>query len=226
MTKENKIINTEKQMKDVPMLAAVMALGGDKGLSGAIEDQERAGAQQAARSSVLPTDGLEGYREGGPYSYLGIKVLEAVKDDDIFTHVELPEGWKVVPTSHSMHNDILDEKGRKRASYFYKAAFYDRDAQMYPPLCRYRTQFGPNHSYGSEVTMCEIVVMDNTLNLNPITEPSYAPDPKSILGAFRRDRVLDEKAYKVIDELKAKATAWLEENYPDYKNHAAYWEDE
>jgi hypothetical protein len=42
--------------------------------------------------------------------------------------VSLPPGWKVVPTDHSMWSDLVDAKGEKRASIFYKAAFYDRDA--------------------------------------------------------------------------------------------------
>jgi len=42
--------------------------------------------------------------------------------------VELPIGWKKRSTGHSMWNDLVDDKGRVRATFFYKAAFYDRDA--------------------------------------------------------------------------------------------------
>lgn len=60
------------------------------------------------------------------YEKMGIKVIGEY--DDLFYNVQLPEGWKVEATEHSMWNNLLDDKGRKRASFFYKAAFYDRDA--------------------------------------------------------------------------------------------------
>lgn len=45
-------------------------------------------------------------------------------------NVELPDGWKKVGTNHDMHSDLVDETGKVRASIFYKAAFYDRRADM------------------------------------------------------------------------------------------------
>jgi hypothetical protein len=42
--------------------------------------------------------------------------------------VKLPEGWHIKATDHSMWSNLVDDKGRNRASIFYKAAFYDREA--------------------------------------------------------------------------------------------------
>src|SRR6185436_8068032 len=37
---------------------------------------------------------------------------------------------KKIATDHSMYTDLVDDKGRVRASIFYKAAFYDRKADI------------------------------------------------------------------------------------------------
>ena len=57
---------------------------------------------------------------------MGIKIIE--DKDDLFMEVELPTGWSLKRTDHSMWSNLIDNKGRERASIFYKAAFYDRDA--------------------------------------------------------------------------------------------------
>jgi hypothetical protein len=58
---------------------------------------------------------------------LGITVTET-PNDELFFDAVLPEGWRIEPTEHHMWSDVIDEKGVKRISMFYKAAFYDRDA--------------------------------------------------------------------------------------------------
>ena len=51
--------------------------------------------------------------------------------------VKLPAGWKKQATDHSMWSKLLDESGAVVASIFYKAAFYDRIAEMNcAPYCR------------------------------------------------------------------------------------------
>ncbi len=62
------------------------------------------------------------------FETLGIKVLGGA--DDLFWNVELPEGWKLVPTDHSMWSKLVDPEGRERISVFYKGAFYDRRAYI------------------------------------------------------------------------------------------------
>jgi hypothetical protein len=59
----------------------------------------------------------------------GITVLGEA--DDIFYSGRLPEGWRLVPTEHSMWNNILDERGRVAGKIFYKGAFYDRRAHVH-----------------------------------------------------------------------------------------------
>ena len=50
--------------------------------------------------------------------------------DDLFVMVQLPAGWRIVATEHSMWSDLVDDTGTRRARLFYKAAYYDRRAFM------------------------------------------------------------------------------------------------
>ena len=105
---------------------------------GGIEAQEAAGQKALCNASELPRDFNCCKKED--FERMGIKFLSdpATLEDakDIFVKVELPAGWKIVPTSHSMWSDLVDGKGRKRAAIFYKAAFYDRNAHI-SAVCRY-----------------------------------------------------------------------------------------
>lgn len=105
------------------------ALGG-KPVGKAIEDQEKREQQKMIAVTKLPKSfsmySGEKLSVRKCYEKLGIKIVKEY--DDLFYDVELPEGWKIKATNHSMWSKLLDEKGRERASIFYKGAFYDRDA--------------------------------------------------------------------------------------------------
>ena len=94
------------------------------GSSQAIENQEKRGQEKFVNSEVLPKRINMGTRE--QLEEMGIVFGKDV--DDLFVYVTLPEGWKKVATDHSMWSRLVDDKGQERASIFYKAAFYDRDA--------------------------------------------------------------------------------------------------
>ncbi|OZE77164.1 hypothetical protein CH305_18170 [Rhodococcus sp. 15-649-2-2] len=102
------------------------------GQSGYIEGMESAGQRQLVQSSVLPTEILD-YDSDKPWSKfesLGFVRGEQVPGDPLFTSVTLPEGWTKEGSDHAMWSYILDDRGLRRVSVFYKAAFYDRSAHM------------------------------------------------------------------------------------------------
>jgi len=117
-------VNTTKQVKEDPrsFLFAGLVLGS----SGAVLNQEKQGQASFVNSETLPTD--MGAEDRKVLEEAGVKFGEKVEDDEMFQHVELPVGWKKVPTSHSMWSNLVDDKGGVRAEIFYKAAFYDRSA--------------------------------------------------------------------------------------------------
>lgn len=93
---------------------------------GGIEAQEKAGQAALVASADMPKE-LRPSREA--FEAVGFTFGDDV--DALFVRATLPPGWTRAATDHSMHSDILDAKGRKRVSVFYKAAFYDRRADAY-----------------------------------------------------------------------------------------------
>jgi hypothetical protein len=116
-----KIKNTEREGA-LDMLFEAMIAGT---AGGTIERSEARGQQEAINSQQLPTDGLEKVA-----SELGITVHSMTEGDELFSDVTLPDGWSKRATDHAMWNDVVDESGAIRAVFFYKAAFYDRNAHI------------------------------------------------------------------------------------------------
>lgn len=96
---------------------------------GGIEKQEAEGQQQFcnAEKTQLPIK-IQHPDTRKTFEDMGIKFGKEI--DNLFCEVELPSGWKVEATDHSMWNRLVDDKGKERASIFYKAAFYDQRAFM------------------------------------------------------------------------------------------------
>lgn len=93
------------------------------GSNAMIERQEAMGQQSLINSIVLPINKAEDWKT---LKRWGVQQLDKV--DSLFCNAVLPEGWQKVATDHSMWSNLLDDRGLIRASIFYKAAFYDRDA--------------------------------------------------------------------------------------------------
>lgn len=92
---------------------------------GGIEAQEKAGQSNFVNSQTLPIpDGETRAR----LEAMGVQFGDPV--DDIFVNATLPAGWQKIASDHSMWSSLVDAQGKKVASIFYKAAFYDRRADI------------------------------------------------------------------------------------------------
>jgi hypothetical protein len=176
--------------------------------SGGIEAQEAKGQIDFVNSTTLPKE-MKGGCTIEKLKSLGIEFHDEV--DDLFVNVTLPEGWSKRATDHSMHSDLLDDKGRKRASIFYKAAFYDRRAFI--SLSR-RFLFGcdPEDEYKTYISYEDRKNGNWYGVVNDCEKTIYRTKPIKAIN------------YDQHEELCAKAKEWLEENYPDYENELAYWD--
>lgn len=160
--------------------------------SRAIEAQEADGQRELCASAQLPTDGIDGAIA------LGIEVIGPSKGDPLFHDVRLPEGWQIKPTDHSMWSELVDDKGRKRAGIFYKAAFYDRKAHMYLSQ-RYNWQ---TEYLGDDAGNRYVMVYD--YDGTELYRTKTAP----------------------CESLQTECIAWLDQNYPQWRDHSAYWNDD
>lgn len=118
--------NTTREVQENP-LGFIAACLGSGGASQAIEEQERNGQAQVLASTTLPT---EGSRDPELIA-LGFTFGEQVKGDPLFRQATLPDGWTREGSDHAMHSYICDKRGVRRVNVFYKAAFYDRRADMH-----------------------------------------------------------------------------------------------
>lgn len=193
---------TQKEHKGLTIAAFAAAMAGDMdnflvaATPGGIEAQERAGQRTFVQSSTLPKKCIgctwEQIERAG--------IVRGDDVDDLFVRVALPQGWAIVPTDHSMWSKLLDERGRERATMFYKAAFYDRAAHI--SLLRYVRVTRRYYDAERETDAAVITADGPTLFVSPRVPQDH---------------------FKEIDQIEAIAQAWIGVNYPDHENPLAYW---
>lgn len=142
--------NTASDPAETKLLAGMEAEG--------IYAQERQGQAQVLASTTLPT---ESYTDDSEFEALGFTFGAQVPGDPLFREATLPEGWSRKGTEHSMHSEIVDERGIVRASIFYKAAFYDRKASL--SLAHVGGSFVTNWMYGDETPEFNPLFTDDEL---------------------------------------------------------------
>ncbi|MFF7293157.1 hypothetical protein ACFY9N_11565 [Microbacterium sp. NPDC008134] len=106
-----------------PLILFAEALGNPGGF---VEAQEARGQAQVVASEQLPTEA-----DWDALTALGFTKGDPVPGDDLFVYATIPDGWTKEPTDHSMYSVIKDERGVERVSIGYKAAYYDRWANMH-----------------------------------------------------------------------------------------------
>jgi hypothetical protein len=195
-------------IEENPMLVLLEAMIGVKD---PIERQEERGQQDFVNSAVLPHKfnfcTMEQFTEMG--------IVFGGKVDDLFSNATLPDGWRKEATNHSMWSKLIDDQGRERASIFYKAAFYDRDAFLNITQ-RYSCHVEPINGWDADTEYWHCTVTDCG-NAIWISE-QIGPEPDS-----KAPRDVCVKWYDKKDELAKVGHAWLDDHYPDWKNPLAYW---
>ncbi len=163
---------------------------------GGIEAQEAAGQAMLVAIEQLPKD-LGVSRE----QLEAIGFVFGADVDDLFVTARLPPGWSKRASDHSMHSDLVDDKGRVRANIFYKAAFYDRRAHLSFDR-RFRIE---SFDDGSSPEKYSVTVKD-------------AGTPLKSFGEY--DRGNYDAARPIVKE----AEAWLDATYPERADPLAYWD--
>jgi hypothetical protein len=146
------------------------------------------------------------------YEKMGIEILD--DNDDLFWNVKLPVGWEIRATEHSMWNNLFDDKGRKRANFFYKAAFYDRDA-----FINFDTRFHVKVEHvadpESDYEVWKASDYQGTIKDGDVIICSTACVPST--GDYLKDEEVKKPLYEQLE-------LFMKEHYPDYKNTEAYWD--
>lgn len=164
---------------------------------GGIEAQEAAGQAMLMASQQLPHPG----RDRELFEALGFVFGSPI--DELFVSATLPPGWTKKASEHSMNSGIFDEQGRERANVFYKAAFYDRRADMtlYP---RYRFRaYEP---------------VDGSPDMNAVRLLDYDGSVVREFGTCERHD------YKARTKLEDEARRQIAKEFPEWRNPLAYWD--
>lgn len=205
MKTKNVIRNTSEEAMANP-LSALATMGAFGGSGREIEASEARGQEELVRSEVLPSRMSFADRKALVAS--GVVFGDQVDGDLLFIHVTLPPGWEKRGTSHAMWSDLIDEKGRKRAAIFYKAAFYDRKAEL-RALCRHRIEsVWPEAGSDLEKAFARrfhVMVDDQVL-----FDTGWHTPPA--------DRNWETPGHDA-------ATAWLNEHRPGWQDPARYWDE-
>jgi len=199
--------NTSREARESPIIPLLEGM--IFGAGGSINHQEAQGQKSFVNSETLPTDMARhgDYDTKAILEAAGVKFLGEVEGDPMFQYVELPAGWKKAPTDHSMWSKLLDDKGRERASIFYKAAFYDRSARL-----SLTTRFGFRRDYDKEEKEgLAVTYVTDGGNVIHTTKPIKLPDDR-------------QKRREVGHKTDNAASAWINKHYPDWQNPGAYWD--
>ena len=190
--------------------------------SKAIENQEKRGQRMVVEYHRLPkaTNHCSGYHKHDDFEFtkaqyekMGIKVIDEY--DDMFWNVQLPDGWKIEATSHPLWNDLIDDKGRKRASFFYKAAFYDRDAFInFETRYTIRVDHTADYAEVGYEAWCKSPTIGHVKDCGEII---YSTTAKDSFDDFRKQDEVEEAT-------KEELETYMAEHYPDYKDVNAYWD--
>lgn len=173
-----------------------------------------------------PLNFLSGITSNSPesaipyYEDLGITFKEY--QDELEITAILPEGWTREGTGY--WTTVYDEKKRARFTFFEKSAIYDRDAFTHKKR-RYTCDrdFTGDHKDGYRVIKHFVVDADGTVLFKcravKIKDESGSKD-EEVSDRFWH------KYYGAIKRQEIKCEAYLNENYPDWKNPDAYWDKE
>jgi hypothetical protein len=132
------------------------------------------------------------------------------KEDNLFVEVQLPPGWQKKTTEHPMWFALRDDKGRQRASIFFKDEIYHREAFMIP-CARYNV----STRYSWDHKIVQAVVLDGNQHIHESRTLKKPGDDATFNELVEHS--------KILEDLRAQAASWLDERFPDWKNPGAYW---
>lgn len=176
------------------------------GSSKAIENQEQRGQRAIAKGTHLARD-----CDYELFEKAGFIFDKDDNSDPVLIGVALPDGWSIQPTPHNMHSDIVDNKGRRRGNFFYKAAFYDRraSANLYS-MIKYAVE--PINGWNSDND--DIWIGRVYKNADVVFETTSTD-----LSNVENQRV------EIKENMRSTCRAWLNSHYPEWQDALAYWDD-
>jgi len=172
-------------------------------MPGMIEASERRGQSELVHSDQLPANMGD---KRPSFERLGFRFGDPTPGDPLFIQATLPPGWSKRGTDHAMHSVIVDDAGRERVSIFYKAAFYDRRADMclkgryMVDVLDWEREVGPKEAQVTDLKTGQVI--------HSVTREAGP-----------------EKWDSANSNARSAAYAWLDANRPHHRDPMAWLED-
>jgi len=206
---------------------------------GGIERQEAEGREWLIENSMLPVGmGVLGCSSAVSSFAAIARVYDALcswglefggLEGDIFVPVKLPGGWALKASEQSQYLAfLLDDQKAVRAQIFFKAAFYDRRAEL-TVLPRFRIfeeripgELGENRLKHRQVVIDSAGIVpygrEDEYFLPPVGDRVFLSDWSDCHKGDYLDLVGQQQT------LHQQCEDWLRDNYPKYQDSLAYWE--
>lgn len=249
--------NSQRRISGITPAMLVAEISGRGMLAGtpdAILASESAGQAMLVQSELLPAKFQRywDWSNGNKWELLeriGILVDQSQIIDGLFYRATLPTGWKKVASNHSMWSYLVDAHGRRRASLFYKAAFYDREA-FWSLNCRYTTsdyytgETSNRNGFSLDVHHAFVLDCAYEPHEDDVTytqwsgaDKKYRPTladrqnaaPQAIVYVpdvpENEEDYLPDTLEPNPDNTAARCRVWLATNKPTWEDPTAYWDE-
>lgn len=190
---------------------------------GGIERQEVQKQEDLVKQEQLPI------KLGSPkeiFEKLGFKFGKQI--DKMLQHGTLPDGWKKVrDPGHSMYSYVLDEKGRRRWTIFFKGAYYDYEAFGWGLDHRFVVRVEKDYKFeGKGPRPIWGEVQDNGVLFDPKAKEGKYVTPK-IVYRSKEDRFTPKDwadSDRVEKMVRQEMELWISAKYPKHEDPTAYWD--
>jgi hypothetical protein len=203
--------------------------------------EQEEGQISFVESDTLPTQGPGPLGTPENLSAIGVKFHDLVEDDELFQYVDLPQGWKKVPTDVPEFSLLLDEKDRPRAEIYYNATPAERQAWI-RLLCRYGVKMSNEdpkmrgqgtdylykdfHSKGELIFNQMVMDGDKVIYSTPLVKVRqlFFPTLGLPLLEWAQRQHSRTALWGELDRSRDEAINWLQEHFPAWEDPMAYWD--
>ncbi len=131
----------------------------------------------------------------------GVKFGNLVEGDASFRNVELPIGWKKVPTDDPKISELVDDEGRRRAGIYLDGRY-----GFVHVGTRFRVKFDYSRLATEDVVVCSVTDGKRAL---------FTTEPVVVAG-YAETASAQTKATKDAED-------WLKKYFPEWRDPQAYW---
>ncbi len=150
----------------------------------------------------------------------GVKFLGPVEGDSVLQRVQLPAGWKKVPGYNPMLTMLVDDKDRERARVFYKNTYYQRCGSV-----NLESRYGVSDLSDWEPQLLKRGEGGYLLHIVDGCAVRGPRKPEDLLHEVEVPYHEDKKErFRARACAKKEAYAWLDENFPLWRDPTAYWD--